>query len=67
MAGKISLALWNASGTGIIQSGILNPQQMPDLVHVNTIGAAKGTMSHHLAGARRGDRLRRRRERCSRR
>ena len=45
MAGKISLALWNAQGTGIIQSGILNPQQMPDLVHINTIGAAKGTMS----------------------
>jgi len=45
MAGKISLALWNPLGTGVIQSGILNPQQMPDLVHINTIGAAKGTMS----------------------
>jgi len=45
VAGKISLALWNANGTGIINSGILNPQQLPDLVHVNTIGVAKGTMS----------------------
>jgi flagellin len=45
MANKISLALWSPSGSGIIQSGILNPQQMPDLVHVNTIGTAKGTLS----------------------
>jgi len=45
MANKISLALWNTAGSGIINSGILNPQQMPDLVHVNTIGNAKGTMS----------------------
>jgi flagellin len=45
VAGKISLAMWNAGGTGIINSGILNPQQLPDLVHVNTIGVAKGTMS----------------------
>jgi len=45
MAGKISLALWNAQGTGIINTAIINPQQMPDLVHVNTIGVAKGTMS----------------------
>jgi len=45
MANKISLALWNTAGNGIIQSGILNPQQMPDLVHVNTVGDAKGTMS----------------------
>lgn len=45
MANKISLALWNTGGSGIINSGILNPQQMPDLVHVNTVGNAKGTMS----------------------
>jgi flagellin len=45
MASKISLALWDTSGTGIIRSGILNPQSMPDLVHVNTIGTAKGTLS----------------------
>jgi flagellin len=45
MANKISLALWNTAGTGIINSGILNPQSMPDLVHVNTFGNAKGTMS----------------------
>ena len=45
MANKISLALYNTSGNGIIQSGILNPQQLPDLVHVNTVGDAKGTMS----------------------
>jgi len=45
MAGKISLALWDPNGTGIAQTGILNPQQMPDLVHVNTIGNAKGTIS----------------------
>jgi len=45
MAGKISLALWASDGSGVIQSGILNPEQMPDLVHVNTVGSAKGTMS----------------------
>ncbi|MCB1188040.1 hypothetical protein KDL29_12810 [bacterium] len=45
MAGKISLAMYNPDGTGIITSGIINPQQIPDLVHVNTVGMAKGTMS----------------------
>jgi flagellin len=45
MAGKISLALWNPDSTGVIASGILNPQLLPDLVHVNTIGNAKGTIS----------------------
>ncbi|MCH7472281.1 hypothetical protein IIA79_04950, partial [bacterium] len=45
LANKISLAIWNPEGTGIINSGILNSEQMPDLVHVNTIGMAKGTMS----------------------
>ncbi|MCC7479408.1 hypothetical protein IT575_13270 [bacterium] len=45
MAGKISLAIWNPDGTGVVNSGILNANQAPDLVHVNTIGAAKGTMS----------------------
>ena len=45
MAGKISLAMYNTDGSGIITSGIINPQQVPDLVHVNTIGMAKGTMS----------------------
>ncbi len=45
MAGKISLAVWNPDGSGVVNSGILNANQAPDLVHVNTIGAAKGTMS----------------------
>ena len=45
MAGKISLAMYNPDGSGIITSGIINPQQIPDLVHVNTVGMAKGTMS----------------------
>lgn len=45
MAGKISLAMWNPDGTGLVNSEIINPDQVPDLVHVNTIGAAKGTMS----------------------
>jgi len=45
MAGKISLALWNPDSTGVIASEILNPQLLPDLVHVNTIGNAKGTIS----------------------
>ena len=45
MAGKISLAMWNPEGTGLVNSEIINPDQVPDLVHVNTIGAAKGTMS----------------------
>jgi flagellin len=45
MAGKISLAMYSPDGSGIIKSGIINPQQIPDLVHVNTIGMAKGTMS----------------------
>ena len=45
MTGKISLAIWNATGTGVIQSAIINPEQPPDLVRVNTIGNAKGTFS----------------------
>lgn len=45
MAGKISLAIWNPAGTGVVNSGIINPDQIPDLVHVNTIGNAKGTIS----------------------
>jgi flagellin len=44
-AGKISLALWDPSGSGVFNTGIINPQQTPDLVHVNTIGNAKGTVS----------------------
>ena len=45
MAGKISLAIWNPDGSGVINSNILVPNFAPDLVHVNTIGLAKGTMS----------------------
>jgi flagellin len=45
LAGKLSLAIWNTDGTGVIQSAIINPEQAPDLVHVNTIGDAKGTLS----------------------
>jgi flagellin-like hook-associated protein FlgL len=44
-AGKISLALWDPAGNGVFNTGIINPQQTPDLVHVNTIGNAKGTVS----------------------
>jgi flagellin len=45
MAGKLSLAIWNPDGSGVINSGIINPLNAPDLVHVNTIGSAKGTVS----------------------
>ena len=45
MAGKISLAIWNTDGTGVVNSNIISPLNAPDLVHVNTIGAAKGTVS----------------------
>jgi flagellin len=45
LAGKISLAMWNPDGSGVINSGIINGQTPPDLVHVNTIGVAKGTLS----------------------
>jgi flagellin len=45
LSGKISLALWAADGSGVFNTGIINPQQTPDLVHVNTIGNAKGTVS----------------------
>jgi flagellin len=45
MAGKLSLALYNPDGSGVINSGILLPGRLPDLVHVNTIGSAKGTVS----------------------
>jgi len=45
MAGKISLAIWNADGTGVITSGIISPNYAPDLVHVNTVGLATGTLS----------------------
>ncbi len=46
LAGKISLALWNpGTGAGVFTSDILRPSQAPDLVHVNTVGHAKGTIS----------------------
>ena len=45
LAGKISLAIWNPDGSGVIKSAIINPDFPPDLVHVNTIGNAKGTIS----------------------
>ena len=45
LAGKISLAIWNPDGSGIVKSAIINPDFPPDLVHVNTIGNAKGTIS----------------------
>jgi flagellin len=45
MAGKISLAIWNTDGTGVFDTAVINGQQPPDLVHVNTIGQAKGTIS----------------------
>jgi flagellin-like hook-associated protein FlgL len=45
LANKISLAIWNPDGSGVVNSGIINGQAPPDLVHVNTIGVAKGTIS----------------------
>jgi flagellin len=45
LAGKLSLAIWNPEGSGIINSAIINPLNAPDIVHVNTIGSAKGTIS----------------------
>ncbi|MEZ5338337.1 MAG: flagellin [bacterium] len=45
LAGKISLAIWNPDGTGVVRSAIINPDNPPDLVHVNTLGNAKGTLS----------------------
>jgi flagellin len=43
---KLSLAIWDpVRGTGIVNSGVLNPLEAPDLVHINTIGVAKGTIS----------------------
>ncbi len=45
LTAKLSLAIWNTDGTGVIQSAILSPEQPPDLVRVNTIGNAKGTFS----------------------
>ena len=45
MAGKISMAIWSPNSGGVVNSGILVPNYAPDLVHVNTIGMAKGTIS----------------------
>jgi flagellin-like hook-associated protein FlgL len=46
LSGKISLAIWSpGSSSSVINSAIINPLEAPDLVHVNTIGVAKGTMS----------------------
>ncbi|MBN2083231.1 hypothetical protein JW859_13615 [bacterium] len=45
LAGKLSLAIWNTEGTGVINSAILPGQRPPDLVHINTVGSAKGTIS----------------------
>ena len=45
LAGKLSLAIWNDQGTGLITSALINPLNAPDIVHVNTIGMAKGTIS----------------------
>jgi flagellin len=45
LANKLSLAIWNAAGTGLLTSALINPLNAPDLVHVNTIGMAKGTIS----------------------
>jgi len=42
---KLSLAIWNTEGTGVINSAIVPGQRPPDLVHLNTVGAAKGTIS----------------------
>jgi len=46
LAGKVSLALANPLTLSDLNAeGAVNPLQFPDLVHVNTIGAARGTIS----------------------
>jgi flagellin len=46
LTGKMSLALANPLLLSDLNAeGALNPTQYPDLVHMNTIGAAKGTIS----------------------
>jgi flagellin len=45
MASKISLAMYNPEGNALFDTDIIANEEWPDLVHVNTIGNAKGTMS----------------------
>ena len=56
LTAKLSLAIWNTDGTGVINSAILPGQRPPDLVHLNTIGSAKGHDLDHNpdAGCRAG-------------
>ena len=45
-AGKLSLALWNPDGSGLLGDiGFLDEFAPPDLAHVNTVGSARGTLS----------------------
>lgn len=55
-AGKISLAMWNPDGTGMIQQDdYLNAYAPPDLVKVNLVGNNRGSIS--IATPRAGDKL----------
>ncbi|MEZ5336670.1 MAG: hypothetical protein R3F46_00255 [bacterium] len=45
LAGKISLAMYSPDGTRDHHERDHQPAADPDLVHVNTVGMAKGTMS----------------------
>jgi flagellin len=46
LAGKISTALWQPGGGGLLgQSGIIDPDEPPQLVRVNEVGTARGTLS----------------------
>jgi flagellin-like hook-associated protein FlgL len=46
MAGKLSLAIYNPDGTGLIATDAIDmPYQVPDIVHINAVGAARGTIS----------------------
>jgi len=46
VAGKLSLALWSPSGTGLLgDNPIASEFAPPDLVHFNAIGSSRGTLS----------------------
>ena len=46
LAEKLSLAIWNLdTGAGVFSTDVIAANFAPDLVHVNTVGNAKGTIS----------------------
>ncbi len=45
-AGKLSVALWSPEGSGLVEDGqIVSEFAPPDLVKVNAVGSARGTLS----------------------